>query len=60
MRKDVEKFVGAAMLGVVCTIGYQLIKNGVQMVKNKQALKGIAEELGDIDQMVKEAEKVNS
>lgn len=58
MRKDVETFIGAAVLGVVCTIGYQAIKAGVQVVKDKKAVKGLEEQLDVLDQLVERAENV--
>lgn len=58
MRKDVEKFIGAAALGVVCTIGYQLIKAGVQVVKSKRALDAANEEFETITQLMEEAKNI--
>ena len=58
MRKNVEKFAGHAIVGVVAIAGYELIKTAVQVIKDKRALKGIAQELENIDQLVEAAEKV--
>lgn len=58
MRNNVERFIGAAVLGVVYVAGYELIKTGVQVIKDKRALKGIKEQMEALDQVVEAAEKV--
>lgn len=58
MRNNVERFIGAAVLGVVCTIGYQAIKTGVQLYKDKKVLKGLKKEMETLDQLIKQAEDV--
>lgn len=58
MRKDIGTFIGSAVLGVVCTLGYQAIKAGVQVVKDKKALNEAVEDYENITQLMKEAQKI--
>ena len=58
MRNNVERFIGAAVLGVGFIVGYELIKTGVQVIKDKRATKGIKDQMENLDQLIKQAEDV--
>ena len=58
MRKNIEKFVESTVAGFVAVAGYELVKTVVQVIKSKQALTEATENLENVTQLMKEAEKI--